>query len=367
MKRILGILALALVLAVVVACAPAAAPTSAPPTLAPASTTAPATAAPTSGTSGNTSGKKLVFGMVTDQNGLGDQGFNDLSYAGLKKAATDFNGDVKVVQSSEQSQYIPNLTSLAKSNADLVVGVGSLLVDAMQQVATQNPNVKFALVDASVNASNVRGLVFREQEGSFLGGIEAGMTTKSNVVGVIGGMEIPPVIRWISGFQAGVKTANPKAKVIVSYAASFGDPAKGKEIALSEYNQGADVIFEVAGGTGIGAWQAAASKGPGFYIMGTDTCKYKLAPNNALADVVKKVDVAVYTAAQSVSQGTFSGGTSEFGLKDGGMDLCPDTLAKLPSNVQDTIQKAKTMIIAGTIVPPSTADELSKFTPPTLQ
>jgi basic membrane protein A len=193
------------------------------------------------------------------------------------------------------------------------------------------------------------------------------MTTKSNIVGVVGGMEIPPVVRWISGFQAGVVTANPKAKVLVTYAGSFGDPAKGKEIALSEYSQGADVIFEVAGGTGIGAWQAAAQKGPGYYILGSDTCKYRLAPNNALPDVVKKVDVAVYAAAQAVAQGNFTGGPVELGLKDGGMDLCQATYAKVPAQIQAMVETARKGIIAGTIVPPATAADLAKFTPPTLQ
>ncbi len=376
MKKFIAVIALILMVGAIMACAPAAAPTSAPAptsasaTSAPAPTSAPATSAgattapaPTAATSG----KKLTFAMVTDQNGLGDQGFNDISWAGLQKAAKDFNGEAKVVESTEQAQYVPNLTSLAKANTDLTVGVGFLLVDAMQQVASANPNAKFALVDATVDAPNVLGLVFREQEGSFLGGVVAGLTTKSNTIGVIGGLEIPPVIRWISGFQAGVKTVNPNAKVLVSYVGSFGDPAKGKEIAISEMNQGADVLFEVGGGSGIGVWQAAKEKGSGVWVFGTDRCKYSLAPDNALPDVVKRVDVAVYDAAQAVAEGTFKGGPSSLGLKENGMGLCDETYNKLPDTIKAQVEKAKNMIVAGTLVPPSTKDELDKFIPPSLK
>lgn len=355
MKKFIGLVALVLALGLVAACAPVAAPSSAP---APTSATAPTTAS---------TGKKLTFAMVTDQNGLGDQGFNDTSWAGVQKAAADFNGEPKVVESTEQAQYVPNLTSLAKANTDLIVGVGFLLVDAMQQVATANPNSNFALVDATVDAPNVRGLIFREQEGSFLGGVIAGLTTKSNTIGAIGGMEIPPVIRWLSGFEAGVKAVNPNAKVLVSYVGSFGDPAKGKEIAISQFNQGADVIFEVGGGSGIGVWQAAKDKGPGVWVLGTDRCKFSLAPDNALPDVIKRVDVAVYNAAQDVAQSKFTGGPSSLGLKENGMGLCDETYSKLSDDVKATVEKAKNLIIAGTLVPPTTQEELSKFTPPSLK
>ncbi|MFQ5921880.1 MAG: BMP family protein, partial [Anaerolineales bacterium] len=138
---------------------------------------------------------KMAFAMVTDQAGLGDQGFNDITWEGLQQAATDFNAEAQVVESTEQAQYVPNLTNLVQQDVDLIVGVGFLLVDAMQEVAAANPGDAFALVDAAVEAPNVRGLLFREQEGSFLGGIISGLTTQTNTIGVVGGMEIPPGIR----------------------------------------------------------------------------------------------------------------------------------------------------------------------------
>jgi basic membrane protein A len=288
--------------------------------------------------------------MVTDQTGLGDQGFNDMTWSGIQKAAKDFNAETKILESTEQAQYVPNLTSLAKENVDLIIGVGYLLTDAMKEAATTFPNQKFAFIDADVGMPNVYGAVFREQEGSFLGGIMAGMLTKTNKIGVLGGMEIPPVIRWISGFRAG----------------SFGDPAKGKEIALSLYDKGADIIFEVSGGTGVGAFQAASERGEGVYIFGTDTCKYHLAPKNSLPDVIKHTDTAAYQAIEAVIKGNFTGGEHSLGLKEGGIGLCEEHYQTLPDNVKAVIEKAKQMIINGQIVPPQTEDELNSFVPPIL-
>jgi basic membrane protein A len=365
MRKTVLWLSLLLVLSLVLAaCAPAQ-PTAAPePTQPPA--VAPTQAVQESPAPTQVAEKKIVIAMVTDQHGLGDQGFNDITWAGIQKAVQDFNAEAKILESSEQAQYVPNLTSLAQEKDDLIVGVGFLLVDAMKEVATAFPDQKFALVDADVGMPNVRGLVFREQEGSFLGGVMAGMLTKTNKIGVLGGMEIPPVVRWISGFQAGVKTVNPQAEVMVSYAGSFADPAKGKEIALSLYDQGADIVFEVGGGSGVGAYQAAAERGEGVYVMGSDRCKDDLAPNNALPDVVKRVDVAVYDAAKAVIDGTFTGGEHTLGLKEGGMGLCDKTYPSLPDDVKAMIEKAQQMIIDGKIVPPQTMEELSTFTPPDL-
>ncbi len=340
---------------------PAAAATAAPTIAENAAPTSEPTAAPAAAGE-----QKIVFGMVTDQNGLGDQGFNDTTWAGIQKAAKDLGGEAKILESSEQAQYVPNLTSLAQEKATLVIGVGSLLTDAMAEVSKQFPKQNFALVDSTVDVPNVRSLVFREQEASYLGGIMAGLTTKSNVIGVLGGMEVPPVVRWISGFQAGVKTVNPKASVLVTYAGSFGDPAKGKEIALSFMDQKADIVFEVSGGTGIGAFQAVSEKGPGYFIMGTDTCKNKLAPNNSLPDIVKRLDNAVYQTAQDVVAGKFTAGIFSLGLKEDAMGLCDQTYSTLPENIRTTIEKAKKQIVDGTIVPPTDKASLDAFAAPDL-
>jgi len=367
MKKTPFVLSILLVFSLVLAaCSAAATPAAtAIPTQPAAATTVVATDAAISAPA-TTSSSKLVFVMVTDQNGLGDQGFNDLSWSGMQKAGKDLNADTKIVESSEEAQYVPNLTTAANDKASLVVGVGSLLTDALEQVAKANPNTNFALIDSSVDATNVRSVVFRQQEGSFLGGVIAGLTTKTNKVGAVGGMEIPVVVSWISGFEAGVKAVNPKATVMVTYAGSFGDPAKGKEIATTEYDQGADVIFEVAGGTGVGAWQAASEHGKGVYIFGSDTCKYSLAPDNALPDVVKNVDTAIYDTAKDVANGSFAGGQQSLGLKENGVGLCDKTYQALPDSVKTIVEKAKQLIIDGTLVPPTTKDELDKFTSPDL-
>jgi len=304
--------------------------------------------------------------MVTDQSGLGDQGFNDIAWEGLQRAANELNGEARVIESTEQAQYVPNLTRLALDDVDLVMGVGFLLVDAMREVAQAYPGKHFALVDAAVEVPNVLQLVFNEQEGSFLGGVIAGMTTVTGKVGVVGGVEIPPGIRWITGFKAGVRSVRPDAQVLVGFAGSFGDPAKGKEIASAQYDRGADVIFEIAGATGIGAFRAAAERGKNAFVFGTDRCKFGLAPANALPDIVKRVDRAAYTAARAVAEGSFRGGRITLGLEDGGIDLCDESYAKLSPEIRFTVEKARAMILARSLVPPKTYDQLAGFTPPKL-
>ncbi|MCL5075704.1 MAG: BMP family ABC transporter substrate-binding protein [Chloroflexi bacterium] len=347
-----------------VGCAPAAPAPTATPAKAPvaaATPTKPPAAAPTPAP---TPTKKLVFAMVTDQSGLGDQGFNDLAYAGLKMAEKEFGSQTKVVESREQAQYVPNLTGLAQQKVDLIVGVGFLLVDSMKEVAPQFKNSHFALVDAEVDAPNVASLLFKEQEGAFLGGAVAGLLTKSNKIGFVGGMEIPPVVRFQAGFQAGIKTTNPNAEVLIGYVGSFADPAKGKEMALSQFAKGADIIFEVAGGGGVGVFSAAKEKGKGFWVIAVDRDKSNLAPDNHLTAVVKRVDSAVADACKGVATGTFKGGVHQFGLKDGGMGLAESKY--IPADVMQKVAKLKEMVIGGQVVPPKNLDELKTFTPPKL-
>ncbi|HEX9639473.1 MAG TPA: BMP family ABC transporter substrate-binding protein [Acidobacteriota bacterium] len=304
--------------------------------------------------------------MVTDQSGLGDHGFNDTAWEGVQRAARELDGEARVIESTEQAQYVPNLTRQAMDDVDLVIGVGFLLVDAMHEVALAHPEQKFALVDATVDVPNVQQLVFNEQEGSFLGGVIAGLTTATGKVGVVGGVEIPPGIRWICGFKAGVRSVRPEAQVLVGFAGSFGDPAKGKEIASAQYDRGADVIFEIAGATGIGAFRAAAERGPGVFVFGTDRCKFDLAPANALPDVVKRVDRAAYSAARAVAENRFRGGRITLGLEAGAIDLCERSVARLAPEIRATVEKARALILARNLTPPRTYAELAGFAPPKL-
>ena len=197
---------------------------------------------------------------------------------------------------------MPNLTQAAEQS-DLTVGVGFLLTEAITEVANQYPDDKFLLIDSVSEAPNVASVTFREQEGAFLCGVVAGLMTKSNKLGVVGGIKIPPVVRYVVGFEAGAKSVNPDVSVVVAYADTFEDPALGKELTLAQYNEGVDIAFPVAGRTGIGSFDAAKEKGPGYWVIAADTDQSQLGAEYQLAVSEKGVDTAVFTVSQQVVDG----------------------------------------------------------------
>lgn len=351
---------LTLVALVVSACTPTAPQTSAPvasETSAPVASETSTTAAPET--------KQMTFAMVTDQNGLGDQGFNDSAWAGLERVEKELGGKPKVVESREQSQYVPNLTSVADQKTDLVIGVGFLLTDAVQEVAAKYPNVNFALVDSVVEAPNVANLVFKEQDGSFLVGAIAGLMTKSNVVGFVGGIEGSLIKKFEVGYRAGVKTTNPNCKVLVTYAGSFGDPGKGADLANAQYDQQADIIYQAAGQTGLGVIDAAKKRN--LYAIGVDMDQNPLAPDNVITSMIKRVDTAVFEASKMVAEGKFKAGVYAYGIAEGGIDIAPTSEKTLPKDVYEKALALKERIKKGEFTVPSTEEELDKFTPPALQ
>ena len=326
----------------------------------PGSTTATAGASTAVSTGATAAGgKAFSWTMVTDQAGLGDKGFNDLAYAGLNKAAADLGGKAHAIESSEQAQYVPNLQQAVDDGATMTVGIGFLLTDALVQVATEKPNAKFVSIDSDVLGPdkkpipNVASVTFKENEGAYLAGIIAGKTTKTNKIGFVGGLEIPPVVRFLKGFQAGVASVNPAATVSIAYVGGFTDPVKTKSLASADYDAGADIVFEVAGGGGLGAYEEAKARGKGFWVIGTDTCKEALAPDNFLTSATKDVSGAVYTEAKAVADGTFKGGLISLGLKDGGVGVCQDNFASLQADVQAAVKTATTAVSNGSITVPS--------------
>lgn len=304
---------------------------------------------------------KVTVTIVTDTAGLGDRNFNDLANAGLQRAATDLGIEPKVIESQDATAYIPNLTAGAEQG-NLTIGVGFLLTEAITEVAEQFPDDKFLLIDSVSEAENVASVTFKENEGAFLAGVVAGRTTKTNKVGLVGGQKIPPVVRYVVGFQAGVKSVNPNAQVSVAYADSFEDPALGKELSLAQFNQGADIVFPVAGRTGVGSYEAAKEKGPSFLVIGADADQEDLAPGQQLCFAAKGVDTAVYTVSKQVVENQFKGGPQALGLKEGGVGLgapgkmvTPEVLAEA-----DLYRQA---IIDGRLTVPSTEEELATFQP----
>ncbi|MDK2866947.1 MAG: basic rane protein [Clostridiales bacterium] len=327
-------------------------------------TTAQETTAPEATTETPAPAEPMVMGMITDTGGLGDQSFNDSAWMGLEKAEQDFGIERQVLESQSADDYMPNLVSFAEEGVDLIYGVGFLFDESMKTVADKFPDQKFAIIDSSgLEKDNVAEIVFAENEGSFLVGVIAGLKTETNVIGFIGGMKFPLIEKFEYGFKAGVKSVNPDAEVIVNYADSFEDSAKGKEIALVQHQAGADVIFHAAGGVGAGLIEAA--KEEGFWAIGVDQDQSHLAPENVLCSMMKRVDVGVYKVAQSVIDGTFESGTIVFDAKNDGVGYS-DLAGNLTDDLKAAADKYLEAIKAGTFVVPATEAEFDAFEAPAL-
>ena len=360
MKHWTKLMILLLVAAVLVAgCGPAA--TDAPP---PEPTKAPVAEAPTDKPAeepaADASG--MSFAMVTDQAGLGDQAFNDATWEGFTLLNDEFGVEVKVVETNEQAQYVPNFSTLAEQGEDLIVGVGFLLKDAMDEVAPQFPDVNFALIDNCVDHPNVACIQFAENEGAFLMGAIAAYMSQTGKVGFVGGMETDVVKKFEAGYRAGAETVAPGMEVLVSYAGAFNDPAKGKELALAQYDQGADVVFQVAGFTGTGVIDAAVERDQ--MVIGVDRDQNYLAPDNVISSMMKGLGAGVYAVGTKVINGEYEGGSYRYGIAEGGIGIAPSTDKNVPAEILEKVEALKQMIIDGEIQPPATLDELESFSPP---
>ncbi len=271
--------------------------------------------------------KKIKVGLVTDIGGLNDRSFNQLANEGLERAKSELGVEGRVLVSKQNSDYVPNLSTLAQQKYDLVIGVGVLMAEAMNTVASKFPDTKFAIIDVDATQleskpTNVSGVLFAEQEAGYLVGYMAGLYLKDEgggTAGSVGGQKIPPVDHYIAGYQAGVKAANPDADVVNGYSQKFDDPAPCKELALDHIAQGAKVVFQVAGGCGLGALDAAKEKG--IQGIGVDADQGYLG-DQIMTSALKKVDVAVYDEIKAVQDDTFKGGANAiFDIKSGGVGV----------------------------------------------
>lgn len=348
-KGLVLLLALTLVFTMLTGCAkPASAPAAAP--------TPEATQAPTEPPK-----PAYSFGMITDVGGLGDKSFNDSAWDGLQKIGKELGVEPVILQSTKQEDYEANIGNMAQS-VDLSVAVGFLMEQAMKAGSEQYPDKKFGIIDTVVSTPNVMSITFKEHEGSFLVGVIAGLTTKSNVVGFVGGMDFPLIKKFEVGFRAGVASVNPKAKVLVNYTGVFDNPDKGKEVALAQYKKKADVIYHASGACGIGVIQAADENG--FWAIGVDKDQSAESKNNkVLASMIKRVDVGTYTIVKAYADNKFEGGKAiELGLKEDGVGYS-DNGNNVPAEVKAAADKYKAAIVDGTIVVPTTEDELKAFKP----
>ena len=297
--------------------------------------------------------ESIKAGVVTDIGGLNDRSFNALANAGIKRAADELGIEERVLLSKQQGDYIPNLTTLAQQQFDLIIGVGFLMADAMNTVATKVPTSNFAIVDFSATAlkdkpKNVQGLLFKEQEAGYLAGYLAGLWAKDNnakVVSTVGGQKIPPVDHYIAGFQAGAKKANPGIQTLNGYSQDFVDQAKCKEIALDQIAKGSKVVFQVAGGCGLGALDAAKEKG--VQGIGVDADQSYLG-DHILTSALKKVDVAVFDAIKRAQEGQFEGGTDVVAtVENGGVGI--GKISAAGQKYADQIKEIQDQIASGEI------------------
>jgi basic membrane protein A len=305
-------------------------------------------------TTAATAGSKFKVGLVTDIGGLNDRGFNHLSYVGLLRAQRELGVDQRVYQAKSTQEYVPNLSTFARQSYDLTIGVGFTEATAIDTVATNFPNSKFAIVDVDQatephKPANLLGLLFKEQETGYLVGYLAGLEEErrpgKDVIGSVGGQKQPPVDRFIAGYQAGAKAADPGITTLNNYSEDFADQAKCKQIALNQIEQGAGVIFQVAGGCGLGALDAAKEKG--LWGIGVDADQSFLG-SYILTSAVKRVDTAVFDAIKLVVDGKFKGGNITFGLKDNGVGIGKIS-PKVPKSEVAKVMQVRADIIAGKI------------------
>jgi basic membrane protein A len=307
-------------------------------------------------------------GIVFDVGGRGDKSFNDGAYAGADSAVKVLHPNVRFVEPGEGSDREAGLRLLAAEHMDLVIGVGFIFSDDITRLANEYPNVAFACVDYALAVDdkgnvlppppNVAALKFREEEGSFLVGALAALVGKSEKVGFVGGMDIPLIHKFEAGYRAGVKQVCPDCEVIAQYAGvtpeAFKNPGKGKELALSQYQSGVNVIFHASGSTGQGVFEAARVMHK--LAIGVDADQYDEAPGYVLTSMVKGVNAAVFDAIDRVHNKTFKGGIYSFGLREGGVGYVYDDRNKslIPDSVRTRVEQLKQEIIAGRIKVPST-------------
>jgi basic membrane protein A and related proteins len=301
--------------------------------------------------------KQLRVGMVTDVGGLNDHGFNHLAYVGLQQAQKRLGITFQVAESKSPSDYIPNLASFARQGYDLVLGVGYTEIGAMGAVAKRFPQTRFAIVDVANQdlagkPKNVLGLLFHEEQVGYLAGYLAGLEAKrlpgKDVVSSVAGQKQPPVDRFVAGYQAGAKKADPRVVTVNAYSQDFNDQAKCKAIAENQIAAGSIAVFQVAGGCGLGALEAAREGH--VWGIGVDADQSFLGPH-ILTSATKKVDRAVFLAVSSIQRGTFHGGNAVYGLKEGGVGLGKIS-PKVPRSEVAAVNRIRAQIVAGKIVPP---------------
>lgn len=325
------------------------------------------------GEGGSKSKDNYTISMVTDVGGVDDKSFNQSAWEGIKQYGEENNlekdKDFAYLQSTSDADYATNLNNLARKDYDLIFGIGYQLQGAVDEIAQQKADTNFAIVDSIVEQPNVASIMFKEHQGSYLVGVVAGLTTKTNNVGFVGGMESDLIKKFEVGFVEGVKAVNPEAKVDIQYAGAFDAADKGKAIASSMYGGGADIIYHAAGGTGNGVFSEAidlkvADPKREIYVIGVDKDQYEEGQgktkdgeefNVTLTSMVKRVDVAVKDLAEKGAKGEFPGGeVIEYGIEEEAIGIAPAPHDEhLTDDIKAKVKEYQEKIVNGDIEVPT--------------
>lgn len=305
------------------------------------------------------------FAIVFATGGLGDQSFNDAAYAGMQAAMEQFGVHFDYAEPMAVAEYETLLTRFAQRGYDLIISIGFDQADAVTAVAARFPQQRFAIIDAVAEGPNVVSYLYREAERGFLLGALAGLMTlrvndpkinNANVVGVVGGMDIPLINASIAGFIAGAKYVNPNVDVRYSYVGDWADPARGKELALAQFDQGVDIIWAAAGLSGLGVIEAAVEANR--YVIGADSDQSHLAPGHVLTNGMKYVNNTIIHAVRSVLNGQFTPGVVILGLAEGALGVSP---GRLPLDIQAAVRRLTARIVNGKLTPPETIDAVDEW------
>lgn len=315
----------------------------------------------------------LSVGMVTDEGGVNDQSFNQSAWEGLQKVEEDLGITTKYQESEQEQDFVPNFETLLDNDFDMMWGVGYKLSDATYNAALDNPEKFYGIIDFSYDDNpdfpegtpeNLVGVLFKDNESSFLAGYVAGRMTETDKVGFVGGIEGDVIGAFEHGYLAGVQYAanelGKEIEVISQYADSFSDAAKGKSMASNMFQQGADIVFHASGGVGDGVIEAA--KEADKWAIGVDRDQSYLAPENVLTSVIKRVDQAIYKVVEDFKNDKFEGGhTVVYGLKDEGVGLAETSSEHVPADILEDVETLKTQVIDGEIDVPNNAETYETF------
>lgn len=314
-------------------------------------------------TGNNANGDKKYKVALIYAGFLGDKSFNDSAHEGAMKAVDELGIELKEMESKEPTEWESNLVAMAADGYDLVVAVSTQFQDILTKHAPEFPDTKFALIDGVVPGENIVSSTFAQNEGSFLAGAAAAMfTTKTDVPGVnpdktigwVGGMDIPVLSDFFVGYEQGAKYIDPEIKILQSFAGTFNDPLKGKELTIAQYSQGADIVMNVASGTGTGILEAAKEQGK--YAIGVDLDQDAVYPGSILTSMLKRVDNATYMAIESAVNGTFKGNTTTYlDISNGGVGLTDMSVMKealgdkFPQDILDKLVELEGKVKSGEI------------------